>query len=141
MDEVLLTPADVSRRLLISDSTVRRWLQQGRLKGFKAGGQWRIRYGDLSAFMHRRGNASANPGASDPARLFDRARVNPALPMMLLDLMSAVYGEGNHAAIADWQDLLKALEEGYLPAYDGLRSEPARRLVSAWRAGLQRLAA
>ncbi|MGI6209862.1 MAG: helix-turn-helix domain-containing protein, partial [Anaerolineae bacterium] len=51
MDEVLLTPADVSRRLLISDSTVRRWLQQGRLKGFKAGGQWRIRYGDLSAFM------------------------------------------------------------------------------------------
>lgn len=141
MDEVLLTPGDEAHRLLVSDSTVRRWLQQRRLRGFKVGRQWRIRYGDLSAFLHRRGRASAGLAGTAPTPLFDRARMTPALPDLLLDLLSAVYDDGDHAAIADWQDLLKAFEQGALPAPEDLRSEPARALIAGWAVGPRRLVA
>ena len=47
----LLTPAEVATRLNVSLVTVGRWLREGKLKGVKAGRQWRVRESDLEAFL------------------------------------------------------------------------------------------
>ena len=49
----LLTPAGVATRLNVSLVTVGRWLREGKLKGVKAGRQWRVRERDLEAFLER----------------------------------------------------------------------------------------
>ena len=49
--ERLLTPAEVATRLNVSLVTVGRWLRGGKLKGVKAGRQWRVRERDLEAFL------------------------------------------------------------------------------------------
>ena len=51
--ERLLTPAEVATRLNVSLVTVGRWLREGKLKGLKAGRQWRVRESDLEAFLER----------------------------------------------------------------------------------------
>ena len=53
-DEILLTPEEVAKRLKVHRGTVMRWLQQGKLKGVKAGKQWRVREEDLRAFLEQR---------------------------------------------------------------------------------------
>jgi excisionase family DNA binding protein len=47
----LLTPAEIVTRLSVSLVTVGRWLREGKLKGVKAGRQWRVRESDLDAFL------------------------------------------------------------------------------------------
>lgn len=47
MDERLLTPDEVAKRLRVKGYTVREWLRTGKLKGFRAGGRWRVREEDL----------------------------------------------------------------------------------------------
>lgn len=49
--ERLLTPEDVARRLNVSLVTVGRWLREGKLKGVKAGRQWRVKENDLQEFL------------------------------------------------------------------------------------------
>jgi len=49
--ECLLTPEEVARRLNVSLVTVGRWLREGKLKGVKAGRQWRVRENDLQKFL------------------------------------------------------------------------------------------
>lgn len=51
--ERLLTPAEIVTRLSVSLVTVGRWLREGKLKGVKAGRQWRVRESDLEAFLTR----------------------------------------------------------------------------------------
>lgn len=54
VEDGLLTIPEVARRLRISEWTVRRWLREGRLKGFRIGGTragWRVREEDLEAFL------------------------------------------------------------------------------------------
>lgn len=50
----LLTPDDVAARLRVSSRTVRRWVQDGRLRGFRSGHVVRV-YADSLADILRRG--------------------------------------------------------------------------------------
>src|SRR5262249_38695720 len=47
----LLTPDEVAKRLKVKLRTVQEWLRTGRLAGLKLGKLWRIREGDLEAFL------------------------------------------------------------------------------------------
>jgi excisionase family DNA binding protein len=51
--ERLLTVEEVAKRLDLHEETIRRYLQRGLLKGIKFGnrGGWRIKEGDLQAFI------------------------------------------------------------------------------------------
>jgi excisionase family DNA binding protein len=51
MFEPLLTPKQAAERLLVSEKAVLDWLRLGKLKGVKAGRQWRIRERDLEVFL------------------------------------------------------------------------------------------
>ena len=42
---------DVDQRLHLTPETVRDYLQEGKLKGFKVGNQWRVREQDPEAFI------------------------------------------------------------------------------------------
>ena len=45
------TVRDVAQRLHLTTETIRDYLQEGKLKGFKVGKQWRVREQDLEAFI------------------------------------------------------------------------------------------
>jgi excisionase family DNA binding protein len=45
------TVRDVAQRLHLTPETVRDYLQEGKLKGFKVGKQWRVREQDLEVFI------------------------------------------------------------------------------------------
>lgn len=49
-DEIL-TLREAATRAKVRPSTVRSWLQHGKIKGLKAGKDWRVRAGDLERFM------------------------------------------------------------------------------------------
>ena len=54
IDDKLLTVHDVADQLSVSEYTIRNWLNSGRLKGFRPGGDkagWRVRASDLHAFI------------------------------------------------------------------------------------------
>lgn len=53
-EERLLTVREVAERIRSSPQTVRRWLRQGRLRGFRPGGTklgYRVRESDLERFL------------------------------------------------------------------------------------------
>jgi len=45
------TVRDVAQRLHLTTETIRDYLQDGKLKGFKVGKQWRVREQELEAFI------------------------------------------------------------------------------------------
>ena len=51
MDEKLLTPEQVAKRLQVTERTVYGWLRRGGLPALKLGRLWRIRPEDLEAFL------------------------------------------------------------------------------------------
>jgi excisionase family DNA binding protein len=54
-DERLLTVGEVATKLRVNPFTVRRWLREGRLRGFRLGSDaagWRIRESALHEFVH-----------------------------------------------------------------------------------------
>ena len=60
-----LTPAQVARRLQVSEARVVRWLRSGHLHGLKLGDQWRTSSVSLAAFLEARANRpSARRGAA-----------------------------------------------------------------------------
>jgi excisionase family DNA binding protein len=61
MQDRFLTPEEVADHLAISPRTLKEWLRQGKMKGFKAGSLWRISSGDLKEFIdtHRTPRASS----------------------------------------------------------------------------------
>ncbi len=79
MQSLLLSAADIFRgytmqaftveqaaaALSLDRDTLRRWLRQGRIGGFKAGTDWRITQADLDAFIERNRN-SYRPGQGQP---------------------------------------------------------------------------
>lgn len=57
MSERLLTVREVAERLRTSEESVRRWLRQGKLRGFRLGGTrvgYRISERDLADFLASR---------------------------------------------------------------------------------------
>jgi excisionase family DNA binding protein len=52
--EMLLTIAEASSHLRVSEKTIRRWIQVGYLPAAKLGSQWRIRPQDLEDFTRDR---------------------------------------------------------------------------------------
>jgi excisionase family DNA binding protein len=51
----LLTPEEVSKLLKVDPATVRTWLRDGKLEGFKlAGGGWRISEEQIEAYLQDR---------------------------------------------------------------------------------------
>lgn len=53
MDEKLLTIKEAAEYLRISEVTLKRHLYSGKLKGLKAGRQWRIRKSDIEEYLRR----------------------------------------------------------------------------------------
>ncbi len=58
MTEEYLTPAEIAKRLKITERTVYRWLDAGQLRGVKLGRVWRVRTNDLEKFLKERENFS-----------------------------------------------------------------------------------
>ncbi len=55
----LLTPAQIAEALQLTESTITRWLRNGRLRGFKVGKDWRVSKADLDAFLEEQANIPA----------------------------------------------------------------------------------
>ena len=51
MNEKLLTPEQVAKRLQVTEWTVYGWLRRGKLPALKLGRLWRIRPEDLETFL------------------------------------------------------------------------------------------
>ena len=51
MNEKLLTPEQVAKRLQVTERTVYAWLRRGNLPALKLGRLWRIRPEDLEGFL------------------------------------------------------------------------------------------
>ncbi|MDI9494920.1 MAG: helix-turn-helix domain-containing protein [Bacillota bacterium] len=49
MAEVYLSPDEAAARLSVTPKTIRKWLNEGRLRGTKLGRLWRIKESDLLA--------------------------------------------------------------------------------------------
>ncbi len=53
-EEQLLTVPDVAKRLRVSEWTVRDWLRDGKIRGFRIGGRktgWRVRASEIERFL------------------------------------------------------------------------------------------
>ena len=59
MNEQLITPQEVAKRLSVTIRTVYTWMSSGKLPSLKFGGRVRVDEAELSAFIaaHRRGAA------------------------------------------------------------------------------------
>jgi len=58
--ERLLTPEQAAEILTVSPKTIRDWLRSRKLRGVKAGRQWRIRREDLDKFLWAPMNGNGN---------------------------------------------------------------------------------
>ena len=65
-DELLTVP-EVARRLRVTEQSIRNWLREGRLRGYRPGGTkagWRIRTTELERFLAEREGRAAPDGQS-----------------------------------------------------------------------------
>lgn len=63
-EQRLLTVREVAERLRSSPETVRRWLRQGKLRGFRPGGTklgYRVPEGELQRFLRNAGEEKLPP--------------------------------------------------------------------------------
>ncbi len=59
MSEIYLTPEEAAEKYKLAAVTIRKWLRQGKLKGYKVGGTlWRIEEAELETFV--KGSSIAN---------------------------------------------------------------------------------
>ncbi|MCC3145767.1 helix-turn-helix domain-containing protein [Halanaerobium sp. Z-7514] len=47
----IYTPDEIAEKLKISEQTVRRYLREEKIKGFKLGNSWRVKEKDLLEFI------------------------------------------------------------------------------------------
>ena len=59
LEEKLMTPPQVARRLQVNERTVTQWLRRGHLRGFKIGKEWRVSTRDLEDFLEQNANVPA----------------------------------------------------------------------------------
>ncbi len=50
-NDKLVKAKEVAERLNVNPRTVKSWLLKGKLKGYKVGGQWRVKESDLDSFF------------------------------------------------------------------------------------------
>jgi excisionase family DNA binding protein len=70
-EQRLLTVREVAERLRSSPETVRRWLRQGKLRGFRPGGTklgYRVPESELQRFLHVAGESKPPPGGNNGGR-------------------------------------------------------------------------
>ncbi len=71
VEEKLLTPLNVAKRIQINERTVLGWLREGHLRVFKIGKTWRVSVKDLEDFLE----AVANKPSSKPrSEVSDRSQ-------------------------------------------------------------------
>ena len=58
MEETMLTVQEVAKILRVSDSTIRRWIAEGKIKGLKFGGQWRFKSAEISQWLETKKRSS-----------------------------------------------------------------------------------
>ena len=67
-EQRLLTVREVAERIRSSPETVRRWLRQGKLRGFRPGGTklgYRVPEGELQRFIHLSQATQDRPPSAD----------------------------------------------------------------------------
>jgi type IV pilus assembly protein PilB len=102
-DEVLdLTAA--AAFLKVSKPTFYRWLAQDRIKGFKAGTQWRFYRRDLERFLQTEEPLQEPPGL---AQAVDKARRERDLPPINWDEFTGAEEGGQTAVAATWNTIFK----------------------------------
>jgi excisionase family DNA binding protein len=74
-EDRLLSVADVSRLLSVTEPTVREWIKDGKLKAHRAGARfWRIRQSEVDRMLSEqsstrpRPSGARRPSAAEPAR-------------------------------------------------------------------------
>jgi excisionase family DNA binding protein len=88
-EDRLLSVADVSRLLSVTEPTVREWIKDGKLQAHRAGARfWRIRQSEVDRMLGEQPSnrpaapsAGPRPAAAEPARdLISSLITNPAGP-------------------------------------------------------------
>ena len=51
MEETMFTIQEVAEILHVSDSTIRRWIAEGKIKALKFGRQWRFKASEISQWL------------------------------------------------------------------------------------------
>ncbi len=64
MEETMLTIQEVAKILRVSDSTLRRWIAEGKIKGLKFGRQWRFKSAEISQWLEN-GDIVDNSGLKE----------------------------------------------------------------------------
>lgn len=55
MEDEIWTPKEIADHFKVQERAVRRWLNDGKLKGFKMGHVWRVTVDDLRDFIKAEG--------------------------------------------------------------------------------------
>jgi len=55
-NDVVYTPEEVAEKLKVTPNTVRRWLREDDMGGFKVGQNWRVSREDLKDFIQKQRN-------------------------------------------------------------------------------------
>ena len=53
----IYTPNEVAKKLKVSEQTIRRYLREGKLEGFKIGNNWRIKEQSFLKFIENQTSA------------------------------------------------------------------------------------
>lgn len=69
MEETMLTIQEVAKTLRVSDSTVRRWVAEGKIKALKFGRQWRFKSAEISQWLEH-GDIVDNGGLKETKKRF-----------------------------------------------------------------------
>jgi len=56
MGEKFYTPKEVAEMLEVTERAVFKWLNEGKMKGYKFGGSWKIKKEDFDEFVQRSSN-------------------------------------------------------------------------------------
>lgn len=65
MDTDIMTIREVAEYLKLTEKTAYRLAAEGKIPGFKVGGAWRFRRGDIDAWIEARKQDSTRGGASN----------------------------------------------------------------------------
>ncbi|MFC1712370.1 helix-turn-helix domain-containing protein [Candidatus Poribacteria bacterium] len=87
MEETMLTIQEVAETLRVSDSTVRRWVAEGKIEGLKFGRQWRFKSTAISRWLEH-GDIVDNSELEEPRKRFSlrgRFKGGEAIPKEAID--------------------------------------------------------